>query len=365
MKKLLLIGIMLISLTSYAMPNDVLSQYVNDRTPAFATLIIKNNQTVFKGVQGCAVLQNGKCVVKATLDTPFSICSVTKHFTDAAILMLEEDGKLSTDDYISRYIPNLPPQFKGIKIKHLIFHISGVPDYVANANVMDFRQMIKQDKKFTESDAFAYILKSKPQPYSKEFVYSNSGYVLLTKIIENVSGESYAQFMQQRFFNRFGMHDAFVMSAIDQHKNYTEAYSPWPLYTPTNWIKAIILSGDSGIFMSINDFEKWVYAFDHNKIFSKKQTMQKFLSIGKYDDGKDVVDLRRTSNKYGYGLVHGEDNKDGKKYNFMGHNGDMPGTTASFNNLSNESESIWVVYLNNAGSYPDTYDILDQAKIKY
>lgn len=223
--------------------------------------------------------------------------------------------------------------------------------------------MIKEGKKTTESEAFTYILKSKPLAYNKEHVYSNSGYVLLTKIIEAVSGETYAKFMQQRFFDKFHMQNAFVMSELAQHKNYTEAYSPWPLYTPTNWMKAITLSGEGGIFMSINDFEKWAYAFDHNEIFAKKSTMKKFLSIGKYNDGRPVT--MRGNDQYGFGLVHGEANHNGKKYIIVGHDGGMPGTAASFTNLRRERENIWVVYLNNAGSYPDNFDILDQAGVKY
>ena len=81
-----------------------LSPYINENTPAFATLIIKNKETVFKVVSGSAELENGKCVRKATLDTPFAICSLTKHFTTAAILMLEDEGLLSIDDGILKYI---------------------------------------------------------------------------------------------------------------------------------------------------------------------------------------------------------------------------------------------------------------------
>jgi CubicO group peptidase (beta-lactamase class C family) len=347
-----------------SLTNDKLSPYINNNTPAFATLIIKNDKTVFKGVQGCAVLKDGKCINKAELNTPFSICSVTKHFTAASILMLEEEGKLSIDDYITKYIPNLPPRFKGIKIKHLIFQISGIPDYFDDPSARDFNQMIKQGKKLTEKKVFEFILKSKPKPYSKEYNYSNSGYVLLAKIIKNTSGKTYAQFIQQRFFDAFGMKDAFVMSSINQHSNYTEAYSQWPLYQPTHWMKATIPSGEGGIFLSINDFEKWVYAFSQNKIFAKKQTMKKFLSVGKYDNGK-AVRFMRDANKYGFGLIHSEENRNGKKYHVIGHDGGMPGTLAVFANIRNDKENIWVVYLNNAGSYPDKFDVLEQAKVSY
>lgn len=364
MKNWQLIAIGSLLFTHYSVANDQLSTYITSATPAFATLIVKNNRVVFKGVQGCAILSAGRCQQLANLHTAFPIASVTKHFTAVAILMLEEEGKLSTEDYVSKYIPDLPPQFRGIKIKHLIFHISGIPDYVGDPS-FDLKQMLKDGKQFNESVAYSVVLKSKLQPYSKVFVYSNSGYLLLTKIIENVSGESYAEFVQQRIFDRFAMHDAFVMSTIWQHKNYTQAYNPWPLYTPTNWMQVFIPTGDGGVFMSINDFEQWVYALNHNQVFAKKATMKKFLSIGKYDNGKEVADLRRPSIKYGYGLFHSEEYYNGNMYDIVFHEGDINGNVAYIGNLHNKSENIWVVYLDNASSSPDSFDILDQAKIKY
>ena len=252
-----------------------LSPYINDNTPAFATLIIKNKKTVFKGVSGSAVLENGKCVKKATVDTPFAICSLTKHFTSAAILMLEEDGLLSTNDEISQYIPQLSTNFAGIKIKHLIFFISGVPNYTEIPGILDISSgFYKNGAVLDHRRILDLILKLKPTGFSESFAYSNSGYILLVEIIQNVSGLSFAAFLQERIFDRFSMTNSFLVADIDQHKNYTHQYNPWPLFTPTNWIKTFHLSGDGGLFMSINDYERWIRAFDQNQIFQKKLTMK-------------------------------------------------------------------------------------------
>lgn len=342
---------------------DQLSPYVNNKTPAFATLIIKNNKTIFKGVQGSAVLENDKCITKATLNTPFSICSVTKHFTAALILMLEEEGKLSTEDFISKHIPHLPEKFKDIKIKHLIFHISGIPEYFGDPSIRDFDQMIKEGKQLNDDVVFKFILKSELQPHSKAHAYCNSGYALLTRIIQNVSGQSYSQFIKERIFDPLEMKTAFMISELNKHSHYAQAYSAWPLYTPTLWMKAAIPIGEGGIFMSINDMEKWVYAFNHYKIFRKKKTMQKFLSIGKYDDGKELIIMG--SAKYGFGLMHTEDYRNGKKYKVIIHNGGMPGSAATFCNLRHKDDNIWVVFFNSASSYPNAFEILDQLQIGY
>lgn len=341
--------------------NKPLSPYINNNTPAFAALIIKNGKTVFKDVQGCAVLRQGKCISKATMDTPFPICSITKHFTAAAILILEEEGKLSTNDCISKYISDLSTQFKDIKIKHLIFHISGIPDYLPN--LTDFIQMIDEGKQF--ENILSSPSNSELQPCSTAYRYSNSGYVLLTRIIENISNQSYGQFIKQHIFDKFDMKTAFMISELDQRIHYAEAYGPWPLYIRITWENAINPSGDGGIFMSINDMEKWIHAFEQHKIFTNEKTMQKFLSVGKYDDGADVVVAGPLKNKYGFGLAHGEVLYRNKKYNRMGHRGFMLGSAAKFSNFCNAHESIWVIYFNNAGTYPCEFDILNQAQIEY
>ncbi|MCX7123378.1 MAG: serine hydrolase [Gammaproteobacteria bacterium] len=343
--------------------NSQLSPHVNESTPAFATLIIKNNQTVFKGVQGCAVLGKNQCIAKATLETPFSICSTTKLFTAVLILMLEEEGRLSIADRISMHIPKLPLKFKGITIQHLLFHISGIPEYLPDPSIVDFDQMIKERKQLTQSAIFESILKSKPQPHSKAYAYSNSGYALLSKIIENITGESYAKVIQKRIFDPLDMNTAFVMTEIDQHSHYTEAYNQWPLYTPTNWMKAATPTGEGGIFMSINDMEKWIHAFNQAQIFSKKKTMKRLLSTGKYDDGKDVMMAPHL--KYGFGLMHGQAHKNGKRYKVTGHNGGMPGSTSVFANLHHKNDNIWIIYFSNTSSYPDIFSVLDQANIEY
>ena len=362
LKKLLLLIVVFNFFIQLSYASDLLSPNINNNTPAFAALIIKNNKVVFKSAQGCAVLRNGKCEIKATLNTPFAICSLTKQFTDAAILMLEEDGKLSTNDYIIKYLPNLPVQFKNIQIKHLIFHISGIPDYLDDPNI-DSEQMFSQGKVLTKSEIINYIATSKLKPYNKAYVYSNSDYALLAVIIEKVSGEPYAEFIRQRIFNKFHMKNSFAISEIINHKNYAQPYGTWPFYMPAHWMKVFAFSGEGGIFMSINDFQKWIYAFNHNQIFNKPQTMQKFLSTGKYDDRRDIF----TDNNFmpGYGLMHGEESNVGKKYAVITHTGGMPGSAALFTNLHSKEDNIWLVYLNNGSSYPNDFTILDQAKIKY
>lgn len=332
---------------------------VNNKTPAFALLVIKDGKTVFKAVEGCARFDdNKKCVLKATLNTPFSICSMTKHFTAAAILMLEEQGKLSTEDEITKYL-DLPETFRAIKIKHLIHHISGIPDYFS---IIDMENLIKEKKKMS-IDALIEIIKTlELKPYGVNFAYSNSGYILLSKIIELVSGKSYEAFSTENIFDKLDMKDTFVSSSIDLRKGYTHQYSPWPLFKKENWPMAMEETGDGGIWTSINDYEKWVYAFENNQIFQKKETMEKFLSRGKLDNGTDIPDERgQKETNYGYGINHKDFKYQGKALKTISHSGGMPGTASSF--VKFLDQKIWVIYFNNNAAYPDEIDLLNQIGI--
>ena len=341
-----------------------LSPYVNDKTPAFASLVIKNGETVFKGVQGCAVLENGKCVSEATLDTPFAICSVTKHLTAAAILLLEEAGKLSIDDLITQHLSFLPSKFNGIKIKHLIFHTSGIPDYfMSNPAVIDFNHIIKEGKTLDEALILQNILQTEPQGHDQVFLYSNSGYALLAQIVQKISGLTFDQFMKIYCFDPLGMNHTFMLSELHAHSHYAIPYSAWPLYLPTNWMQAITTSGEGGLLMSINDMEKWLHALIQSRIFKKQHTMEKFLSVGQHDNGKEVVVGGQVT--YGFGLGHTDEQKNGKKYRSFNHSGGMPGSTALFGNFSNNEQNVWVAYFNNANSYPSLHDILEQLNVDY
>ena len=114
--------------------------------------------------------------------------------------------------------------------------------------------------------------------------YSSSQYVFLSYIIEAVSGISFEKFFHDNIFTRFNMKNAFLSSELPLRESYTKQYSSWPIYKEEIWPSLIELKGEGGVWMSLNDYEKWIEAFDSNKIFHKKQTMEKFLSYGKFDN---------------------------------------------------------------------------------
>ncbi len=331
---------------------------VNNSTPAFALLVVKNGKVLFKDVGGCAQFDAKKnCVLKATEETAFSICSITKHFISAGILLLEEEGKLSIEEEASQYL-ELSEKFLGIKIRHLLFHTSGIPDYFP----VDIEGIAAQKKRFTSDDVMKKLEKLELNPVGTKMAYSNTGYVLLGKIIEKVSGQSLEEFLKERIFQRFGMKTAFLQASLPSQTNHTFQYSPWPLLKEESWPKVLIAGAEGGIWMSINDYEKWIDAFDQNKIFRKKETMAKYLSKGTLDSGAQITgDRGEKEYSYGFGLGFNAMEYKGKKYNLITHGGGMPGTASQFAKFIDQG--LWVVNFNNNATYPSATDLLEQLGI--
>ena len=154
----------------------------------------------------------------------FEIASITKQFTAMAIMMLNEKGKLNLDDDISKFIPELA-FYKGITIRHLLNHTSGLPDYMEL-----FEKIFDKSKIATNKDIISIFAQRQPKvlftPNSKHD-YCNTGYALLASIIEKVSGETYPNFLQKAIFKPLGMKNTFVYKrrlTPKQIDNYAYGY---------------------------------------------------------------------------------------------------------------------------------------------
>ncbi len=149
---------------------------------------------------------------KATADTSFRVGSVTKQFTAAAIMLLQQEGKLAVTDTIRAHLPDYPaPAGDQITIAQLLTHTAGIPNYTDAPATRETR---------ARPHTVAELLKlfdAKPLEFTpgSRFKYSNSGYIVLGAIIEKVSGTSYAQFLEQRLFAPAGLTRTVVGDADD------------------------------------------------------------------------------------------------------------------------------------------------------
>jgi len=157
-------------------------------------LVAKQNKIVLKKAYGFA---DREWNVSNTADTKFRIGSITKQFTAASILQLAEQGKLNLDDKLSKYFPDFP-KGDSVSIHMLLTHTSGIANYTAQAQFESLATLT------LSKDSMLAFIRSKPYSFSPgtKYQYSNSGYFLLGCIIEKLSGQSYADYVQQNVWKK-------------------------------------------------------------------------------------------------------------------------------------------------------------------
>src|SRR5579859_1884884 len=139
-----------------------------------------------------------------TPTTKFRLGSITKQFTAASILLLEERGKLKVEDPVKKYMPNAPAAWDKITIFHVLTHTSGIPSFTG------FPDYESREARAMTPEKLVEWFRDKPLEFEPgtKWNYSNSGYVLLGYLIEKISGESYSNFVQQNIFTPLGMKDS-------------------------------------------------------------------------------------------------------------------------------------------------------------
>ena len=166
-----------------------------------SVLVAKDSAIVFEQSYGWANLE---WKVPNTPTTKFRLGSVTKQFTAAAILLLEERGKLKLGDPVAKFIPEAPAAWEKVTLYHLLTHTSGVPSFT---NFPDYPTL-----KLAPLDPAKALERLRDLPLEfvpgEKFRYSNSGYVLLGYIVERVSGQSYEAFLRENILKPLGMDDS-------------------------------------------------------------------------------------------------------------------------------------------------------------
>ena len=194
----------------------------------------------------------------------FHVASVSKQFTAAAIMLLEADGKLSVDDDIRKYLPEIPDYGTPITIRHLLTHTSGLRD---QWDLLAFARGRFEENRITEADVMDIVprqtaLNFKP---GSEYLYSNTGFTLLGVIVRRVSGKSLRDFADERIFKPLGMtsthfHDDYTMLVPGR----TSAYAPgrngarWRVSTPN-----FDVYGATSLFTTVGDMLRWTANLDH------------------------------------------------------------------------------------------------------
>jgi CubicO group peptidase (beta-lactamase class C family) len=251
--------------------------------------IQKGKQEIYKNAHG---FLDKKKKIQNKIDSAFTVGSITKQFTGAAILKLEELGKLKTSDTIDKYFKNIPNDKKTITIHQLLTHSSGIKDF----RIGDFDT--KAIKKWFLSKVLSNKLVSEP---GKKHLYSNSGYSLLAMIIEQTSGLSYEQFLRNEIFLPLNMKSTGYRLAFPKFDNVSIGYDQgkkWGTVLEKNFLADgpyWSLRGNGGIHSTADDMRKWYLALKSEKVLSKSSLKKYFTPWILEEDGGDSY--------YGYGWV--------------------------------------------------------------
>ncbi|OGU56050.1 MAG: hypothetical protein A2V66_14880 [Ignavibacteria bacterium RBG_13_36_8] len=252
-----------------------------------AVLIAKDGKVLLSKGYGMA---NHELDVPNTPKIKFRLGSVTKQFTSLLIMKLEEEGKLKVTDPVSKFIPDYP-RGDEITIHQLLTHTSGIPELLA----LDGFEDIKRDPLTTKE--LIDFFKNEPLDFEPgtKYGYSNSGYVLLSYIIELVTGKSYEEFVTETIFIPLGMNDTGMDSQSKVIKNRADGYFPAGeglINAP--FISMTLPAGGGGLYSTVEDMFKWDRSLYTGKLV-KKSSLDKIFTP--YSD----------SGKYCYGWIKGED----------------------------------------------------------
>ncbi len=179
-----------------------LSELYPSDEPGISTILAKGDDVLYRQGHGIANLEHN---ISISPDMVFRLGSLTKQMTTASIMMLAEEGLLQVDDPITQYFPDYPTHGYTITLRHLMTHTSGIIDFLA---IEEFPNIVKED--ITAMDVIDFF-KNAPMNFApgEAYSYSNSGYVMLGAIIEQLSGQSYEDFIQERIFTPLGMDNTY------------------------------------------------------------------------------------------------------------------------------------------------------------
>lgn len=297
-------------------------------------VVAEKGQVIYKKGFGYANEENK---IANDGNTLFNLCSITKQFTAMAIMMLKEQGKLSYDDGLEKYFPNLP--YKNITLRHLLNHTSGLPDYMNLA----FNNW-PEGNTYANEEAIALLnIHQPPVLFSAgdRFQYCNTGYMLLATIIEKVSGKTYENFLNETIFKPLGMSKTFVLTPANKTavaKGYVfdrQLAANVPAENSARFSKQVTTIiypvGDGGIFSCANDMIKWDEALRANKLV-KPATLQEAFTSSIANDGKETG--------YGFGWFVVNDTTNGK---MVQHTGGWPGFRNAFIRYTEKHRTLLVL----------------------
>lgn len=293
------------------------------RIPAVVLKIVQGGRDVKTAAYGFANLELG---IAATTSSVFEIGSVTKQFTAACILLLQQDGKLSVEDLIAKHLPEIPKSWSNVTIRHLLSHTSGIKSYTGLDGFALTRRLTQAQ--------FISTIGERPLEFQpgESWKYSNTGYSLLGYIIENVSGKSYWDFLRERIFAPLGMNSTGNRNPGGMLTNRVSGYEQTNRLHINRDYDVTDVFAAGAMVSTVSDLAKWNLALETETLLSVASKTAAWTPQ-RVNSGKPTT--------YGFGWY--VDAVDGRRY--AGHGGHTSGFSASVQRFP--EDQLLVIVLTN------------------
>jgi CubicO group peptidase (beta-lactamase class C family) len=285
-----------------ASPHDaairgVLEKHFDEHGPGAAVLVSRDGEPESVVCYGLADVETRKPITRQSV---FDLASVSKHFTAAAALLLIDEGKMQLDDPVRDVLPEFRVKKKGrdVTIGDLVHHVSGLADYTSDGWDGD-------DDEFERLTSASHVkwlntTRARRAP-GKTFEYNNSGYALLGRVVEHVSGTTFSRFARQRLFEPAGMRATVVHDRLEMHGSIPALVSGYKrtkkrVQPSAQWTRII---GDGNVLSSIEDLARWDRALRGDAILSPPQKERAWTS-GTLDNGSPI-EADDAGSGYGFG----------------------------------------------------------------
>jgi CubicO group peptidase (beta-lactamase class C family) len=270
------------ALEAYA--DTLFREYASWESPGASVVVLSHGTVLLRKGYGIADLEQKQ---EARASTNYRLASLTKQFTATAILLLAQDGKLNVDDSIEKFLAPLPPSLRGITIRHLLTHTSGL---------LDYEDLIpeKQTEQVHDADVLA-LLRTRDSTLfvpGERFAYSNSGYAFLALIAERVSGERFGDLLASRIFVPVGMSRTVAFeagrSAVEERAyGYSRTAAGSAGWERTDQSVTSAVLGDGGIYSSVDDLSRWALAVDRGTLL-RKELLAMAFTPARLNDGSET-----------------------------------------------------------------------------
>lgn len=276
-----LVTIVAVASPASAQAQDQVDSYVREfiqrkNIPSAAISVVRHGQVVKAAGYGIANLELG---VAATEHSVFEIGSITKQITAEALMILVEEGKLSLDDPLTQYLSGLPDAWSGIRLRHLLTHTSGLPDWESDS-AFSYR------REYTLPEFVEFVARHPLDfPPGTRFGYSNSAFPLLGKVIEKVSGVPYQQFVTERIFRPAGMVETRFRDNESLVPKRASGYVDRNgTFVNGERLRAAILAPNGGVLSTATDMARWNIALSKG-ILVRPASLALMMAPTRFNDG--------------------------------------------------------------------------------